>query len=99
MSQEKTLSKVKNQLKYPNRYDVVILNDDFTPMDFVIRLLVDIFGKNIATAKQITEEIHNSGSGVAGTYNYELAEQKTQEAVLMSRQEGHPLQFRVDRIE
>ena len=54
-------------LKYPPRYDVIIFNDDFTPVEFVIKLLVEIFNKNLKSAKDLTLEIHESGSAVAGT--------------------------------
>ena len=63
-------------LKYPPRYDVIIFNDDFTPVEFVIKLLVEIFNKNLKSAKDLTLEVHESGSAVAGTYSHEIAEQK-----------------------
>tara|TARA_B100000902_G_scaffold34893_1_gene41974 strand:- start:63659 stop:63961 length:303 start_codon:yes stop_codon:yes gene_type:complete len=86
-------------LKYPPRYDVIIFNDDFTPVEFVIKLLVEIFNKNLKSAKDLTLEVHESGSAVAGTYSHEIAEQKCGEAITVSRGQGHPLQLKVNKVE
>ena len=99
MSQEKTLTRTRKKLKYPRRYDVVIHNDDYTPMDFVVTLLIEKFGKNIADAKSITLQVHTNGSAVAGTYFYEIAEQKCAECVASARNQGHPLQVTMEPIE
>ena len=72
-------------LKYPNRFKVIVLNDDYTPMEFVIKLLVEIFHKKLENAKDITLEIHETGQAVVGYYNLEIAEQKTTEATVMAR--------------
>jgi ATP-dependent Clp protease adaptor protein ClpS len=98
MAKEAVKRKVNVELRYPSRYNVVIYNDDYTPMDFVIKLLVDIFNKNIDTAKDLTMLVHNKGSAVAGTYNHEIAEQKCTEALTMSRMSGHPLQLKVEQV-
>lgn len=89
----------RTDITYPNRYNVVLLNDDFTPMDFVIQLLIEVFNKNLETSKEITIAIHEKGKGVAGTYNFELAEQKKTEAVAISRNNGHPLTIVVEKID
>jgi ATP-dependent Clp protease adaptor protein ClpS len=93
MANTQTATKTKVDLAYPQRYNVIFLNDDFTPMAFVIHLLIDVFNKNIETAEQITQEIHHGGRAVVGTYSLEVAEQKTHEAVLFSRHAGHPLEI------
>lgn len=98
MTQTKTKSKTNTDIKYPSRYNVIFHNDDYTPMDFVIQLLIEIFNKNIDHASNITEEIHTSGKGVAGTYGLEIAEQKTHEASLISRSNGHPLKITYEEI-
>jgi len=87
--EEKT--RVTRKLKEPSKYKVVVMNDNYTPMEFVIALLVKVF--NIATdaAVQLTLEVHNQGSAVAGIYSYEIAEQKVSEATEISRLNGHPL--------
>jgi len=88
--------KIKHTIREPLRYKVVMLNDDQTPMDWVIDVLVSIFKHSETTAKELTLTIHNDGSGVAGIYTYEIAEQKAIEAVNASRERGFPLQIRVD---
>ena len=73
-AQSNTVSKSK--IEYPERFNVVLLNDDFTPMDFVVQLLVEIFNRTIDEARDITMQIHDNGKGIAGTYGFEIAEQK-----------------------
>jgi ATP-dependent Clp protease adaptor protein ClpS len=87
------------QISPPSLYKVLFLNDDVTPMDHVIALLIQIFGHDIKTATEVTLEIHNSGSGVAGVYNFEIAEQKALEATEISRSNSFPLRIRVEREE
>jgi ATP-dependent Clp protease adaptor protein ClpS len=80
----------------PGLYKVVIQNDNHTPMDFVIALLMHIFKHEEAAAKAITLQIHNEGAGVAGVYSYEIAEQKGVESTMLARQNGWPLAIRVE---
>jgi ATP-dependent Clp protease adaptor protein ClpS len=88
--------KVKTTLEPPNLYKVLFLNDDKTPMDFVIELLTGIFKHNEQSAKRITLEVHESGSGVAGVYSYEIAEHKAIEATNVSKENGFPLQIKIE---
>ena len=90
-------SKVKQILKTPKNYHVILLNDEVTPMDFVIELLVKIFKHKPETAKDLTLKIHKEGSAVCGTYTYELAEQKGTEATNESRDRGFPLQVKIEQ--
>jgi ATP-dependent Clp protease adaptor protein ClpS len=80
----------------PGKYKVVIQNDDVTPVDFVIALLMHVFKHDEERAKEITLEIHNSGSGIAGVYSYEVAEQKGIEGTNIARQNGWPLAIRIE---
>jgi len=80
----------------PSKYKVILLNDDQTPMRFVIELLIAIFNKSAADAEQVTIEVHNTGRGIAGIYFYEIAEQKVHEATLVSRTNGFPLSFKIE---
>jgi|TARA_B110000483_G_scaffold154788_1_gene183870 ATP-dependent Clp protease adaptor protein ClpS len=80
----------------PPRYKVVLLNDDTTPMEWVIEVLVSIFKHSETTAKEITLAIHSEGSGLAGIYSYEIAEQRSLEAVSASRERGFPLQIKLE---
>lgn len=79
------------KLKTPSLYKVVILNDDFTPMDFVIQVLVEIFNKSEAEAYQLCMDVHNAGRGIAGTYTKEVADQKVYETNTIARSYKHPL--------
>ena len=99
MTQEAVKQKTAVELRYPPRYDVIIFNDDYTPVEFVIKLLVEIFNKNVDTAKELTMTVHEHGQAVAGTYNFEIAEQKTTEALATARAGGHPLQLKTRQVE
>jgi ATP-dependent Clp protease adaptor protein ClpS len=81
----------------PGKYKVVILNDDATPMDFVVALLMGIFKHNEDSATAVMLQIHNTGKGIAGVYTHEVAEQKGIESTLLARQHGHPLQIQVEQ--
>jgi ATP-dependent Clp protease adaptor protein ClpS len=85
--------KIRNITKEPSMYKVLALNDDVTPIDWVIDLLVTVFRHSEASAKDLTLTIHNEGSAVVGVYTWEIAEQKTVEAIFASRDRGFPLQF------
>ena len=87
------------QIKYPDRFNVVLLNDDFTPMEFVIQLLIEVFNANIEEAKEVTVRVHDDGKGIAGSYGLEIAEQKQQEATIISRHHGHPLKVIIEKVE
>lgn len=89
--------KTKIQVEVPSLWKVIILNDDQTPMDFVIGLLTTIFKHNEDAAREITMEVHNTGSAVAGVYSYEIAEQRGLEATQVSRTNGFPLQIQVEK--
>lgn len=79
------------KLKVPNLYKVILLNDDYTPMDFVIQVLMEIFNKTAVEAHQLTMDVHEKGRGVAGTYSKEVAEQKVFECNKVSKSYKHPL--------
>jgi ATP-dependent Clp protease adaptor protein ClpS len=89
--------KIKKRAVEPPKYKVVFLNDDQTPIEWVIGLLIDVFKHTNETAEQITLTIHTEGSGVAGTYSYEIAEQKAIESTTASRNQGFPLQIRINK--
>lgn len=94
----KTKTKTDTQLRYPERYNVVLLNDDYTPMPFVIRLLIEIFNHNISHATNVTMQVHEQGKGIAGTYNLEIAEQKVLESEQASRANGFPLRVVMEKV-
>ena len=89
--------RIKKVTQEPIKYKVVLLNDDQTPVDWVVKVLTEIFKHTNETAEQITLAIHNEGSGVAGIYTYEIAEQKTIEATTASRNHGFPLAVKMEQ--
>ena len=93
----KTLTKEKIKLEEPGLWDVIFLNDNITSMEFVVRVLKQIFGKNQEQADAITKRIHEEGSGVVGSYVHEVAEQKGIETTLLAGQENFPLQVKVKK--
>lgn len=88
--------KIKQKILEPKRWKVLFLNDDTTPIDFVVSLLTEIFKHSQDTAKNITLEIHNEGSGIAGIYSFEIAEAKAVEATQLARSNGFPLQIKME---
>lgn len=93
----KTQTQEKVRVEEPPKYDVIFLNDEITTYDFVIKVLKQIFHKNDDQAVALTRHIHEKGSGVVGTYLYEIAEQKGLETTMLARDEGYPLQVKVQR--
>ncbi|MBF0144197.1 MAG: ATP-dependent Clp protease adapter ClpS [Magnetococcales bacterium] len=81
----------------PVPYRVMILNDDFTPMDFVVEVLQQFFGKSAADATEIMLHVHYNGKGLAGVYPREIAETKVLQVNRHSRGHGHPLVCRMER--
>jgi ATP-dependent Clp protease adaptor protein ClpS len=88
--------KIKIKASEPKRWKVIFLNDDHTPMEFVISLLTDVFRHSADTAKDITVQIHETGSGIAGVYSFEIAEAKAVEATNLARTNGFPLQIKLE---
>jgi len=88
--------KIKQKIEEPRRWKVVFLNDDHTPVEFVIGVLTEVFRHTQETAKKITLEIHNEGSGIAGVYTYEIAEVKSVETTSLARTNGFPLQVKLE---
>ena len=84
---------IKSIAKEPERYKVVFMNDNTTPMDFVVSILTAIFKHTEKTAQELTMKIHNDGSAVVGIYTFEIAEQKSVEATKLARESGFPLQI------
>jgi ATP-dependent Clp protease adaptor protein ClpS len=88
--------KIKVEIKEPGLYKVIFLNDNKTPMEFVVSLLVELFKHSEDTAHALTLKIHEEGSGVVGVYSYEIAEQKSLEATGLCRDNGFPLRIKVE---
>lgn len=88
-----TVEEIK--IKKPKKYNVILFNDDFTSFEFVISLLVQVFGHSAESAIILTQVIHIEGSGVAGTYTYEIAEQKKIDTMELARANEFPLRVEV----
>lgn len=92
-----TVEKTKQKFNEPSFYKVIFINDNVTPMEFVVDVLQRIFKYDIDTANNVMLTIHNDGSAVVGIYPYEVAEQKGIETTLLARQSGFPLQVKVEK--
>jgi len=79
------------QLKTPSLYKVVLLNDDYTPMEFVVHVLEAFFNKDRPCATRIMLEVHTRGRGLCGVFNYEIAETKVAQVNRYARKNEHPL--------
>ena len=82
---------VKERTKRPRRFKVLMHNDDFTPMEFVILVLEQVFFRSKAEATRIMLTVHNEGSGIAGVYSREVAETKAADTIRLARSTGYPL--------
>ncbi|PPR09513.1 MAG: ATP-dependent Clp protease adapter protein ClpS [Alphaproteobacteria bacterium MarineAlpha11_Bin1] len=89
--------RAKPKTKKPAMYKVIMLNDDYTPMEFVILVLERFFGKNSEEATRIMMHVHQKGVGICGVYTYEVAETKVQQVMDLARQHQHPLQCTLEK--
>lgn len=95
MAQEQTAvrDRQNTRIREPRRYKVMIFNDDFTPMDFVVQILEEVFFKEGAEAEAIMLTTHNEGKAVVGTYGYDVARSKVEKAIRLSRSQKYPLRL------
>lgn len=91
------VQKTAPRTKRPSLYKVVLLNDDYTPQEFVVWLLQAIFKKDAEEAVRIMMHVHNNGVGICGVYTYEVAETKVAQVMELSRRNQHPLQCMMER--
>ena len=92
------LEKKEVKAKRPSMWNIVFYNDDYTPMDFVEFVLKSVFHISTLDALALTLAVHTQGKGIAGTYTFEVAEQKQYEVMLAARVEEHPLRVEVERV-
>lgn len=85
------VEEAKPKLKRPSLYRVILLNDDYTPMEFVVNILQSVFGMERNKATRIMLEVHTKGRGVCGLYTYEIAETKVAQVMSLAQQQQHPL--------
>jgi ATP-dependent Clp protease adaptor protein ClpS len=86
------ITKVKPRTKRPSLYRVLLLNDDYTPMEFVVHVLERFFNKDVEAATKIMLHIHHRGIGECGVYTYEIAETKVTQVMDFAKKHQHPLQ-------
>ena len=91
------LLETKPKTKKPSMYNVLLLNDDYTPMEFVVLILQRFFGHNSQVAQKIMLHVHQKGVGVCGVFTYEVAETKVTQVMDMARQHDHPLQCTMEK--
>lgn len=92
---EKVTIKNKDVIKDIKKWNVIFYNDDFTSVDFVIGVLMEIFNYDESSATDLTYKIHDEGSAIVGTYIYEIAEQKCADTLYVAYAEGFPLQVKM----
>ncbi len=86
----------KTNIREPRRFKVIIHNDDFTTMDFVVKVLRDVFFFSEENAEALMLQVHHSNKAVVGIYTYDIAVTKAQKATAMAREEGFPLRLTVE---
>ncbi len=91
------VTKTRPKTKKPSLYKVLLLNDDFTPMEFVVLVLQRFFNKGQDDATRIMLHVHHKGVGICGVYTYEIAETKVTQVMDFARQHGHPLQCTMEK--
>ncbi len=91
------VTKTRPKTKKPSLYKVLLLNDDYTPMEFVVHVLERFFSKSREEATRIMLHVHQKGIGVCGVFTYEVAETKVAQVMDFSRQHQHPLQCRMEK--
>ncbi|HEY9060115.1 MAG TPA: ATP-dependent Clp protease adaptor ClpS [Pseudobacteroides sp.] len=96
---DKVISKedIKNLIKEPNMYRVILLNDDYTTMEFVINVLMVVFHKSITEATLIMLDVHKKGKGIVGLYTYDIALTKINQVERMAAESGYPLKSIMER--
>ena len=90
-SYDLAVEEARPKVKQPPLYRVVLINDDYTPMEFVVDILESIFGMERTRATQVMLEVHTKGKGVCGVFNFEIAETKVAQVMSVAKQHQHPL--------
>lgn len=91
------LTRTRAKTKKPSLYKVLMLNDDYTPMEFVVHVLESIFAKSHEDAYTIMMHVHQKGVGICGVYTYEVAETKVNQVMDMAQKHGHPLRCTMEK--
>jgi ATP-dependent Clp protease adaptor protein ClpS len=94
--QQGTRERQRTDIREPHRYKVIIYNDDFTPMDFVVKVLRVVFRKDESIAQSLMMKVHHEGSAIVGTYTLDIAASKANKTSRMAKLENHPLKVTVE---
>ena len=97
-SHELAVEEARPKLKRPPLYRVVLINDDFTPMEFVVDILETVFGMERTRATQVMLEVHMKGKGVCGVFSFEIAETKVAQVMGIAKQHQHPLLCTMEEV-
>ena len=95
--QSQVILEMRPRTKKPSMYKVIMLNDDYTPMEFVVYVLQRFFGMSSGQATAIMLNVHQRGVGVCGVFSYEVAEAKATQVMDYARQNEHPLQLQIEK--
>ena len=90
-SYDLAVEEARPKVKQPPLYRVILVNDDYTPMEFVVDILESVFSMERTRATQVMLEVHTKGKGVCGVFNYEIAETKVAQVTALAQQHQHPL--------
>lgn len=90
-SPDLAVEEARPKLKRPPLYRVILINDDYTPMEFVVEVLESVFGMERSKATRVMLEVHTKGKGICGVYSYEIAETKVAQVTSIAQQQQHPL--------
>ena len=94
--QGETKEKSRISIREPRRYRVIMHNDDFTPMEFVVEILIDIFRKDFLEAEHLMMMVHENGRAAVGSYSYDIAVTKVKTASARAKEEGYPFRMTVE---
>lgn len=93
-----TNEKTRSRIREPKRYQVIMHNDDYTPMDFVVDILMSVFRKNEAEANILMMKVHKEGAAVVGSYSYDVAVSKQRTTAAMAAEEGYPFRLSLREV-
>lgn len=97
-SDSQVITEKRAQVKRPHMYQVVLLNDDYTPMEFVVWLLETVFRKQTEEATRLMLDVHQKGKGIAGIYPYDVARTKVFQVRNLAEKHDHPLECEVEKV-
>ncbi|MBU1168010.1 MAG: ATP-dependent Clp protease adapter ClpS [Proteobacteria bacterium] len=95
--EEQAVTDQDSEIFEPPMYKVLLINDDYTPMDFVVEILMTVFNKTIEAATQIMINVHKKGVGICGVYTFEIAETKTETVHRLAEENGYPLRSAMEK--